>query len=39
MDKVEKLELIERHDDAQYLADIAKIDAIIAKGSVTKITR
>ena len=27
------------NDDPQYLADIAKIDAIIAKGVVTKITK
>lgn len=36
MDKVEKLELAERHDDAQYLADIKKLDAIIAKGTYSK---
>ena len=39
MDKVEKLELAERHDDAQYLADIARLDAILKKGIVTNITK
>ena len=36
MDKVEKLELIERHDDPQYLKDIARLDAIIKNGKYTK---
>ena len=27
------------NDDPQYLADIARIDAIIAKGIVTQITK
>ena len=35
MDKVRLQELAEFQDDAQTLADIARIDAIIKKGSYT----
>mgnify|MGYP006286205697 CR=1 FL=1 len=39
MDKVLMQELAERNDDAQFLADIARLDAILKKGVVTKITK